>query len=832
MILLDMEQITLKDQKLINYLTEISASMEYNLHLVGWNNTVILRNCTEAGALVDLADSKQQITPWVQLTFKDFTFKSKQYGIFACMACCSNILTMSIEQNPEEFKDILCDHSKVVAALVDAQKLKDHKVDDKDTVKIIHEKTGKGSKSQHLIVVYLKKEVTFLYTKGKQTTPRCSTCSCFNCKCFQHYKKFIKCDKSQEAIEIETENKDHDSGEVDEEPTHYLQRDANMGYNVSQIKYPLFLDPQQNKMCKQRQEPDFDFPAVLYPEYNPETVCNLHNNRFKEDDSLMRSCAEEIVLYEDTKETIFKTRVLYRESIGPCKCRQQYDGHEYLVLHMGNGRMVCYFTLLNHVHSWVNSGISAYATFRAIKNNISSRGQESSLSQQLWTRAVDGFVFNLTFDLEMAFSCINCGISPKYFVGDGKCTGPLQRKLHGLNVSELSSHPDDRNILQQGSKFADRVFLSNKKERDLVFKLITGETDMATFILSEEIISENGKLVTKLVKIIHENSPLSIPEPYVKLLADISKAFPVAGLIQVNSSEPLNLLRLFAKQKIDIRSASEYEKAKCLERSIPSFWHILMSICELENTSFLPIPVANIVLALLKVRKQTFSKAPQRFTEDYVRYEKTGIFSEDPTQCYPMHEIIRYPKQYKVSGKVDDEHCDKTFPSHTDFLDGIFSIGCCCSLAVTYGFELMMGRESARHFFRFLMCRKVNFENLEGIIEDFACGLQPYALNREPEEFKYVRFLVDGSHWNGQRKLKKADRSGKGGHLGCSSGYNFNEYKKHIDITVNSQGREQTNSLIEKCANSLRQKNYFNFMRYMKCFFAIRNLMSMKRINI
>merc|ERR1711983_452544 len=95
-ILLDMEVITLKNQKLINYLTEISASMEFNLHLVGWNNTVILRNCTEAGALVDLTNSKEQIIPWVQLELKEFTFKSKQYGIFACMACCSSILTMSI----------------------------------------------------------------------------------------------------------------------------------------------------------------------------------------------------------------------------------------------------------------------------------------------------------------------------------------------------------------------------------------------------------------------------------------------------------------------------------------------------------------------------------------------------------------------------------------------------------------------------------------------------------------------------------------------------------------------------------------------------------------
>jgi hypothetical protein len=29
-----------------------------------------------------------------------------------------------------------------------------------------------------------------------------------------------------------------------------------------------------------------------------------------------------------------------------------------------------------------------------------------------------------------------------------------------------------------------------------------------------------------------------------------------------------------------------------------------------------------------------------------------------------------------------------------------------------------------------------------------------------------VMVLVDGSHWEGQKRLKKSDRSGKGGHLG------------------------------------------------------------------
>ena len=126
-------------------------------------------------------------------------------------------------------------------------------------------------------------------------------------------------------------------------------------------------------------------------------------------------------------------------------------------------------------------------------------------------------------------------------------------------------------------------------------------------------------------------------------------------------------------------------------------------------------------------------------------------------------------------------------------------------------------------------------KNLEGVIFDFACNLHRYALNREPLDFKNIRFLVDGSHWQGQKKKKKSDkRSGKKGHLGCSSEYNFNDYKVYtkvdIDRAKNSQGREQMQSILDKLGKSLRQKNYFNFLRYMIAFFARRNLMIMDRI--
>ena len=140
----------------------------------------------------------------------------------------------------------------------------------------------------------------------------------------------------------------------------------------------------------------------------------------------------------------------------------------------------------------------------------------------------------------------------------------------------------------------------------------------------------------------------------------------------------------------------------------------------------------------------------------------------------------------------------------------------------------MIGAESARQFFRFVMTRDIDWSNLEGLIEDFACGVDPYVLNREPVDFQYLRLLVDGSHWNGQKKMKKPDTNGGGGHLGCSTGFNFNLYKEHLERemghSVNSQGREQGHSLLDKCTASLRQKSYSNFMKWLSCFFCMSKL--------
>ena len=827
---------------LVNYLSEVSADRENNLFLLKWRNTVILKDCDDDGHLLDV--TKTKTNPWIKLTARQFYNDQTIFSIFSCEKCCPEVLKLNVQQKPEKFPQILCRHSKVVSELIPNTKalfnfpdtindLINYKVEDNDDeVDVLLEKKDRSTKSQWLIAVLLDQKVSVLFTTGRQTRPRCSKCRTESCKCVIFFKR-----KGKEAptplsrtdsVESQPESILDNFDNSPEKPIHYEDRDANYGYNFTEIKYPFNRDPAQAEMVDIRRNKDFVLPEELIPEFDEHKRCK-HGLQFNESDLSLRLCAPQVTLYSSTKETDFNTKVYYRPTVGPCKCRQYYDGHKYLMYHVAEGKMVCYFALQNYIHSWVNSGQSCYSYYKNMKLDGGSNGVVCSLTYQNWLKACDGFVLNLEFDKSMAFSCPKCGVDPKWFVGDGKCTGFLKKKLEGLNIKEFGCHPDDKTVLSQGSSFKSRQLLPDKSERDIVLNLLSGNIDMDTFVSNSDLKSSAGKMLKDLVNHINLNWPLRIPKVYVTFIADICKTSSVVGLLQVNSSEPLKYLHQFAQKKLDVRDMENIEQSRILMKSLPTFWPQLVSICEIEKTRFLPDIVGKIVIHLINIWQKVFKTSPQRYSDDYFPYTEQR---DTQTAFFPNHLPEQHPKRYNVSGKDDDDHCEKTFPSHSDFIDGMFIMGCPCPSPVTYGFELMVKPESARHFFRFLMCRRVNLEKLEGIIEDFACGLHPYFLNREPNDCKFLRFLVDGAHWNGQRKLKKADRSGGGGHLGCSLSYNSSEYQDHLDININTQGREQTNALIEKCSQTLQQKNYFNFMRYMKMFFAIRNLISTKRIKI
>ena len=58
----------------------------------------------------------------------------------------------------------------------------------------------------------------------------------------------------------------------------------------------------------------------------------------------------------------------------------------------------------------------------------------------------------------------------------------------------------------------------------------------------------------------------------------------------------------------------------------------------------------------------------------------------------------------------------------------------------------MLEKEGPKNLFRWLQCRDIDMDNLEGILVDHACLVDPYILNREAEMLEFKLLLVDGAH--------------------------------------------------------------------------------------
>ena len=499
-------------------------------------------------------------------------------------------------------------------------------------------------------------------------------------------------------------------------------------------------------------------PSQVIPRLNLEDECK---HRFKFSDTVVQIENRLCVLTESGQRMI-RTEVYARPTVGNCTCLLQFDGHELFLWHLGYGKMVDYAVLLSYLHKWRLSGISIQAMYRSIVEVSKLSGQTISFTYSDLRRSVMGFFCNLKLDWVKAFSCPHHGTSPKWIVADGKALGPLKRNLSHLK--ELDVAEGDKTVLQQSTHHVDRIFIKTKKERKLILNLLSGSISMEEFTSSTEIVTDNGKLVRDLVNNLKEKFPLAIPDAYVQFLCNVAKNSSCRSLLQTTCDDPLEDLRLFCAENLNLRSLDNVGKLSNLKKKLPALWPILEGICEVESSYYLPGCVSKIVLVLLRIRHETFEKAVRRSNRDV--HQWLDPRKEHSLQCYPSLPLWRYPSRYEVSRQIDADICEKSFNYHSDFCAGIFNVGCGCSANVTLGFEIMLAKESPRNLFRFLQTRDVNLHELKGIIVDFGCLFEPYVLNRDAALLNKKIVLVDGAHWAGQKKLKKSDRAGKGGHLG------------------------------------------------------------------
>ena len=178
----------------------------------------------------------------------------------------------------------------------------------------------------------------------------------------------------------------------------------------------------------------------------------------------------------------------------------------------------------------------------------------------------------------------------------------------------------------------------------------------------------------------------------------------------------------------------------------------------------------------------------------------------------PQHHGPGSYKADKQRQTVTDDKCRKYSYGHPTLRPGIFTVY--CQHGVCYGFEVLRSCESPRHPFRLFTTRFTSPPSV--IVDDNACQLHTYALNREPQRFKRTFFAVDRFHWRG--------------HVGCSSGYNLDLYSVHK--TLNSQVNEQANAGLQHIKSQLAYMTFDNFVFHLCLFLSIKNRDAQRKIDV
>ena len=498
--------------------------------------------------------------------------------------------------------------------------------------------------------------ISLLFTVSpKQKFPFCSQCSSKKCKCFRSFQNAKEEEGDpDESVDLFWKRL---RTERPEPSDHFLEMSSvedhfgRHGYNLTSFEYPIKRDHILRDKFVDRLKGNLEIPAKIVPGFEP-NACERHGNGYNPSSQNLKKMSPNVKVFTETYEFIFDSESYGRPTDGNCKCILQADTHENLLWNLGGGKFICYNFLHSSIHK-MTKGMAMNAVHSSRAESLSSLGITSSLTVKDLTRAITGFSKMMKFRDE-DFQCNNCGETPEYIVCDGKSIGPAKRKVEHLE--ELDREDGDMTPLGQGSNFKDRVFLSMKQERDLVKNLLTDEISIDDFIESE-FPTENGQLVQSLARRLAGVWPLELPAPYSKFLGSIAKYTSVAGYLQVMSDDPLVHLSFFCQERLDIRSSENRVKLQLIMHELPALWPNLLEILNLEKSKFLPHDVSEIVLILIRIRRDTFRNAAERQDEEYIPW--TSIGEEHPTQFYPNWNIFRYPKKYDVSRTVDSDFCDK-----------------------------------------------------------------------------------------------------------------------------------------------------------------------------
>lgn len=508
-------------------------------------------------------------------------------------------------------------------------------------------------------------------------------------------------------------------------------------------------------------------------------------------------------------------------------CTVVYDGIDDGLFHFSNESCVSLWLLYQYADQFQNDGktLSAFVhdqceVYRQHRHTSLPFGDEAFCSVQHFRQVYQAWAIKV--DRKFLFRCPVCGDQPPVLVGDATSESIQARYYCGQSITD--AHADSIAQLRPHVR-ADRCMFRADADRKLLKGLasyVRGDNRTAfghqkitadkLFVLddNEEALMEAamnqnmGSLVADVAHMCDRLAPSDrkVLGKMLGSLASDSPAISYSPLTVANAFEPL-----FASHAHGYPA----EFLELLQNEAPLFLEFSAVLDRMHDVAVLGSTVMSKYIDFVKklVERTLTCATGGPALSDYECEQRAPSSTSDSCLtsgvCVGVSQVHHRPK-YSIDGDKDATECRHQFISGSHGskrTGGIFTWF--CRHGICYAFYIIPNAEGRNEAFSFLL--KYFKVAPKVVVYDFACALQDYCLNRQPEHFRDTTFLVDRFHWFN--------------HVSCARSYSLSSYLQYAYL--NSQVAEQCNSALTRIKCSISQMKQVTFMSGVRFFLEMWN---------
>ena len=418
------------------------------------------------------------------------------------------------------------------------------------------------------------------------------------------------------------------------------------------------------------------------------------------------------------------------------------------------------YDFLFEYHSSLISGGTTQNSFVQSKNdiNLMIRGQDNEISRGIFRKGYEIFIHSLKYNNEQAWGCELCpkpiDLNAKkceedfdeieVHVSDGINMGTLENDIKGYTDKDIFEEEKNDSVIVKGIEAKERTFLNTIKHRNILKDLYDSEmrkSDVKSAIskIKKSVKSRNLNLVHDLLQQFVESG---VPEAYHLLISELAKCTPISVILPSHDKLDYKILQAYLDEKHDI--FAHYELANKVTNAFPLVIKLIRKICTHEKSTFLPVQVANIVLAFLELKEAYNKKARECAVPRMQPSQKSPEAEVYP--LYAAHTVNNVYEADKKPDKSEEDGCNKDYNESSSFTGGITHIT--CNNSVVKGFTAMKRGESVKMIVNPCVTRlppRVQAKR-RFLLYDNACKARTYAERRYPHRVRHWTFLVDRKH--------------------------------------------------------------------------------------